>query len=355
MKDSRFWLRDFEAGRQLDLMLVSAVAAVLLIRFYLAATGYPKVGGDALHIAHMLWGGLLMLAGLVILLSFMGRGPQQWGAVLGGLGFGTFIDELGKFITHDNDYFYQPTVALIYALMVLIYLGVRTLHRENLATRQEYLGNAVQEVLEIVRGDLDGQEQARALRYLQQADDGEPLVRSLTAILDEAELVPERPQSRFARLWQSSLDTYRRLATSRWFVRGLVLFFVLRFLLDLGRVVALAPFLPTVGQRWLQVPLVSPLPVDTALYGVVEWLQLGSSLLAGVFVAAGIAVIHRDRLLGLRRFQQSVLISFLLTQVFVFYAVQWAGLVGLVFNGLVFLALRFMIERERDLQGQEPG
>jgi hypothetical protein len=345
------WLRDFEAGRQLDLMLIAAVAAVLLIRFYLAAANYPKIGGDALHIAHMLWGGLLMLAGAVVLLSFLGRGARQWGALLVGAGFGTFIDEIGKFVTHDNDYFYQPAVALIYAVLVLVYLAARALHRERLATRQEYLANAVQEVLEIARGDLDGREQARALRYLEHADRDDPLARRLVAILGEAELAPARPAPLAARVGAAALALYRRLAVSRWFVRGLVAFFVLRFLLDLGRVAALARLLPGAGERWLQVPLVSPLPLDTGDYTHVQWLQLGSSLLAGAFVAAGVAVVFRDRARGLRRFQLSVLVSFMLTQVFVFYEVEWAGLAGLVFNGAVFLALRLMIEHEAGRDG----
>jgi hypothetical protein len=342
------WLRDFEAGQLLDLMLVSAVAAILLIRFYLEVTGYPKVGGDSLHIAHMLWGGLLMLVGLVILVSFLGRTPRQWGAVLSGLGFGTFIDEIGKFVTHDNDYFYQPAIALMYVVLVLTYLGARAVYRRNLgATQQEYLANAVQEVLEIVRGDLDGREQARALDYLAQADRQQPLAQRLRTILAEADLVPERPANLMARLFTGAVHRYRRLAVSRWFTGGLVIFFVLRFLLDLGRVVALTRLLPAGGERWLRVPLVSPLPLDTAAYSLSQWLQFGSSLLAGLFVAAGVAVVFRDRLRGLRRFQQSVLVSLLLTQVFVFYDVQWLGLVGLAFNLLVFAALRFVIEQEQ--------
>lgn len=355
MTDRRYWLRDFEAGRQLDLMLISTVAAVLLIRFYLAVTGYPKIGGDALHIAHMLWGGLLMLAGLIVLLSFMGRGPRQWGAVLGGLGFGTFIDEIGKFVTHDNDYFYQPAVALIYAVLVLSYLGARSLHRERLATsRREYLANAVQEVLEVVRGDLDGREQARALGYLEQADQAEPLTSHLRTVLQEADLVPQRPERTLARLLSAGLAAYRRLAVSRWFARGLVVFFIARFVLDLLRLVVLTRLLLPVKERWLQVPLVSRLPLDAADYTLAQWLQLGSSLLAGVFVAAGVAAIFRNRLLGLRRFQQSVLVSLLLTQVFVFYQVEWLGLVGLCFNLLVFLALRFVIEQEQDRRDYSP-
>ena len=104
----RLIFRDLRAGEYLDLVLVAAVSAVLLIRFFLALTGYPTVGGGTLHIAHMLWGGLLMLVALVLLLAFLGRFAHQLGALLGGFGFGTFIDELGKFITRDNDYFYRP-------------------------------------------------------------------------------------------------------------------------------------------------------------------------------------------------------------------------------------------------------
>lgn len=86
------------AGDLLEQFFVAAVVAVLGIRIYLQATGFPQVGGGELHIAHLLWGGLLMLVAVVLSLTFLGRHIQSWAAILGGLGFGTFIDELGKFI-----------------------------------------------------------------------------------------------------------------------------------------------------------------------------------------------------------------------------------------------------------------
>src|SRR5918997_1555219 len=100
--------------------IVSAVLTVLLIRTELWLTNYPQLGGGGLHIAHMLWGGLLMLVALGLLLTYLGRFPLVPAAIVGGVGFGFFIDELGKFITSDNDYFYRPTAALIYLIFLAL-------------------------------------------------------------------------------------------------------------------------------------------------------------------------------------------------------------------------------------------
>ena len=79
----------------------------------------------------MLWGGLLMLAALVIVLSFLGRAAERVSAIIGGIGFGMFIDEVGKFVTSDNNYFFRPAASLIYVIFILLFLVARASSRSS--------------------------------------------------------------------------------------------------------------------------------------------------------------------------------------------------------------------------------
>src|SRR6188474_1594307 len=117
--------------RLLDTTLVCAVATILVVRTQLWLTNYPQLGGKGLHIAHLLWGGLLMLVAIVVLLAFVSPSARAVGAVVGGVGLGLFIDELGKFVTADNNYFFKPTAAIIYCFFVVSFLAVRGLDRRR--------------------------------------------------------------------------------------------------------------------------------------------------------------------------------------------------------------------------------
>src|SRR5437879_4005789 len=122
--------RDFEAGIYLQDLLVSAVVAILLTRLFLGMTGFPRMGGGGLHVAHMLWGGLLMLIALVLVLAIIGKRSKRLAALIGGAGFGLFVDELGKF--------FQPTIALIYSLLVLLFLSFRAIERISLTAKRRW-------------------------------------------------------------------------------------------------------------------------------------------------------------------------------------------------------------------------
>src|SRR2546421_1673074 len=90
-----FFIRNLRAGELLERFLVSAVAALLAIRFFLGLTGFPRLGGGGLHIAPMLWGGGLMGAAPLVLLRDLRQRGRRTAAAVGGICFGLFLPEVG--------------------------------------------------------------------------------------------------------------------------------------------------------------------------------------------------------------------------------------------------------------------
>lgn len=337
-------IRDLEAGDHLEVFLVSAVAAVLLIRTFLLLTGYPQVGGSNLHIAHMLWGGLLMLVALLILLSFLPLRTRKLAAFLGGLGFGTFVDEIGKFVTRDHDYFYEPAVPLIYASLVLIVVAGRALRFRREVNPWEYLLNAIRGLQEVALHDLDLEEQRRALSYLERSDPQHPLVPPLRELFNRAALVPSPAPGRLETMRRRLRTVYRRLAGKNGFRQGVVVFFtveqILVFLVTAGLF-----FQPVRGMGELRALPGSVLGVEDL--SVFDYGEIVSALCAGLLAVAGVAALRRSRIRGLILLERSALVSILLTQVFVFYRERVLALAGLAVHAMVWAVLRYAIEQER--------
>jgi len=62
---------------------------------------------------------------IVIAQIHPGSRARRRSAVIGGIGFGLFIDEVGKFLTKNVNYFFRPAIAIIYAVFVVFFLVVR--------------------------------------------------------------------------------------------------------------------------------------------------------------------------------------------------------------------------------------
>jgi len=349
----RKFIRDFEAGGNLDLFLVTAVAAVLMIRLFLQLTGFPQIGGDTLHIAHMLWGGLLMLVSIIVLLSFVGKTGHKLSAIIGGAGFGMFIDEVGKFVTQDNDYFFQPAISIIYIVFIFTYIGVRWLHNSGTRTELEYLVNALREAQEIATGDLDENERDRALDYLSHCDPDQPLVKGLTNLMhNSATVTPSKPDV-FVRIKSATLSFYRTRVSKPWFSSAVILFFVGQLLVQILNIIILLVF----KKSWLEFMLRRPIETlgnGTTHISYFEGTVIMFGVLSAVLVALGAWQVRRSRLRAFQMFQRSILVSIFFIQPLMFYRDQWSALIGLAFDILVFVALRYMIQHEQryaDLTG----
>ncbi len=146
------------AQRFLWLTLISFAASVILTRIYLELTGYPSIGNGVLHIAHVLWGGLLLFVAALLSIIIANRWVYRLSAILTGIGVGLFIDEVGKFITRSNDYFFPFAAPIIYAfflLVLVLYLEVRRPSRHN--SRIE-LYHALDQIMELIENDLSARE-----------------------------------------------------------------------------------------------------------------------------------------------------------------------------------------------------
>jgi len=340
---SRPFIRSIDAGGRLEVFLVTAITTILAIRLFLHLTGYPQLGGGRLHIAHVLLGVFMMVA-IVILLAFLDTHSADLAALLGGFGFGAFIDELGKFVTSDNDYFFQPTIALIYIIFILLYLSFRAIVKDDRLslTPQEKIINVIEMTKDAVIDDLDIQKRRRALGLLDECNPTDPLVGALRDVLKSIDSVPPPDPSLYARAKGQVGNLYARLVQMTWFVKAVIALFALQSLATLS--VAIAQVLSKTQQVSLS---------------TFEGLAVAASVLAAVFVLVGVLRIRRDRLAAYQLFKNAILIQIFLAQVFIFYQDQLLAVSGLAGNILTLAVLRYVISQEkataaRHASGSEP-
>jgi len=158
--------RNADLGLLHETFFICAVTTILCIRTDLWLTHYPQLGGHGLHIAHLLYGGALMLLALAFLLTLLGRRVRWVGAVIGGIGFGFFIDELGKFVTADNNYFFRPAAGLIYLIFIGLFLASRAYQRRRGLNEDERVRNAFELIAEASVGPWQAGSRAHALALL---------------------------------------------------------------------------------------------------------------------------------------------------------------------------------------------
>lgn len=166
----RLWspVRQQAADSFLILTIAAFATTVIVVRLFLQLTGYPQVGDSTFHIAHLLWGGLLLFAAVVMVLLWANHWVLWAAALAGGIGVGLFIDEVGKFITQNNDYFFPLAFPIIYAfLLACVWLYVRVRHSKPRDTRT-MLYHALEDMKQVLDHDLDPFERSGLVKELTQ-------------------------------------------------------------------------------------------------------------------------------------------------------------------------------------------
>ncbi len=309
------------AERYLRITLLSFAASVILTRLFLELTGYPQIGAQRLHIAHVLWGGLLLFIASLLPLILSNRGVYGVGALLSGVGVGLFIDEVGKFITQTNDYFYPAAAPIIYAfflLTVLLYLRVRRAPSRNVRAE---LYRALDGLAEVLDHDLDARERTsledRLMYVVEQASDPDlaGLAKDLLGFLtsDTLQLAPDLPG-----YWQRSWSRARAIE-ARWIDRGR-----LRAILAVLFIAAAAPGL--IGLL-LMLVLILGQGISAREVGVLV-VRAGMEGLAAVplTAAAGLLALGQDRR-GITLGYFTLLFSLAVVNLLVFYFDQFHAVI----------------------------
>jgi uncharacterized membrane protein YwzB len=154
------------------IVLVSCALTVALTRLFLVLTGYPQIGNSTFHLAHALWGGLALFLAAIMALVVHNRGAVVIVALLTGVGFGLFVDEVGKFITQKNDYFFPLAAPIVYACLLLILLLTELARRHQLRSPRAHLLAAISLSQTIADGTATKTEITAMENHIRQARTG---------------------------------------------------------------------------------------------------------------------------------------------------------------------------------------
>jgi hypothetical protein len=228
-------------------------------------------------------------------------------------------------------------------VFVVLFLALYAVRRGGL-NPHDALANALSLLREERDGALDAETRRDALELLDRADAGDPLVPVLRERVQRMPVRERRAHTPYAR-WRHQLAAwYRRVALRRWFGGAVVVVVVLYGLSALGTLLAVV------------LPDSRGVDGDATNSDLAHWVDAAAAAAMLCFIVIGLAVRRRSRVSSYRWYKRAILVSILVRQVFVFYHDQFAALVGVAFDLLIYAALTYMIAREEaDVLGEPEG
>ncbi|MBK8293572.1 MAG: hypothetical protein IPK93_01910 [Solirubrobacterales bacterium] len=325
-------VRRFDFVQKLEWFLLASVTMILVIRTQLWLTNYPQLGGGGLHIAHLLYGGIFMLIAIWVGLIYLNRGGRTASAIIGGIGFGFFIDELGKFITSDNNYFYKPAAGIIYIVFIILFLITRELSRRQVLDQKTALANAMAFLPATVTGEFRRDELEVANQLLDQSDPDDPRVERIRGYFRDAVLAPDKQPSRLAQFIDRVHNRITAITEKPNFGKWVI------------RIVIAWGVISLIGLLDIQLDLgIETQTSDNVPVGSVNFLSVARalSILASViFIGIGAFKMRKDEhQAAYSWFGRAFLVSIFVTRVFSFVEAQFGAVFGLLLDVVLYAAI----------------
>lgn len=343
--------------RYILITLFSFAISITLTRLFLELTGYPQLGNSELHIAHVLWGGLLLFIASLLPLLYANRWVYTMGAILGGVGVGLFIDEVGKFITANNNYFYPLAAPIIYAfflLTVLVYLRIKGQPARDPRTE---LYTTLDSLEEVIEHDLDLEEKQvleTRLKYIASQEDQPDLARLATELLNvlpSLQLVPDELSTweRTAKYWRNLEARFiSRLRLKAALIGGLFALGLISFV-NIAKSVPVGPFRSSLEQILLHMINSGQVRSMGGLNWFFARLALETSVGVLTLVSAGLLLAGKDRS-GATLGSLAMLLSLMVVNLLVFYFDQFSTIALALIELATWIGLRYYYRRYTTIQ-----
>lgn len=334
-KRPRKLIRRFYAERYLLITIISFALSVAATRFFLELTGYPQIGGNQLHIAHVLWGGILLFAGGLFPLIFANKRALDLSALFSGVGVGLFIDEVGKFITTNNDYFFPAAAPIIYAFFLLTLLVFLLVRRSRPYGLRPTLYHVIEQFEELLEGDLSYIERDQMIARLKNAlEDSEDL--ELIQIADDIVAYLEIQEENLVPHQFDFFDKYRvrwlsfekRIFTHQRFFNGLrTVWAVLGVLTLLHPIIAMQAAQAKIQLSGLWVSILASEFLSVGDFSTPAVFRLGGEALCGfVLLLAAFLARGEYKRRGIILAMVSLLALLVIVNIFIFYFDQFSSI-----------------------------
>ena len=334
------------AENYIFLALLTFAASVALTRLFLELTGYPQLGGGGYHIAHVLWGGLLLFVAALLPLIWINRWVYTIDAILAGIGVGLFIDEVGKFITQANDYFHPAAAPIVYAvflLTVVVYLQVRHSTPEDARAGMYWALDALSELLD---RDLEPVElraievQLNRVIDLDENVDFTRLARHLLEFLnsDTLTLAPEELSlyERLMKWWHHVEDTWLTLPRLKAGLVGGLFALGLFALYDLVLLIFSVQDPLRLNEALTEVVLLGKISSTSGLFWFLTQVILEGLVGLLLILGAGLIGTGNDKP-GIMVAVLGLLLSLTVVNLFVFYFEQFSSIIPALIQALLLV------------------
>lgn len=332
------------ASELLLIVMTWAIISLLSTRLFLSIYDYPQLGNGDWHVAHVLWGGLLMFLGMILVFGFHGERVKRSAAGIFGIGLGWFIDEIGKFLSANNDYFFQPAIVFMYAFFVVFFIIYRYVERHQPKDPKSLLYSSLNRIEEIIEGDFERREKRQIVgnlnNVLRISTDKKTryFAAGLLQVVKTIEEIDDREESWRKRFW----GRLRKYGYNKLFKRKIVLkaLLALAFVYILGSIIDSFLLITDFRHSWLVEFFYSGSGVSSETDMLFFSLKTISDIIASLLFGLAIWWTKKGKKMrGVNFFQYGLLVNIFLSSVFRFYFEQFRGLIGLTLSVGVYYGL----------------